>query len=248
MLTSAIVSQCLPAILSQAIYNLKENDIIIEQIAADTAYSSGESLQFLEQRNIDAYIPNFGQYRHHREGFIYNKEQDQYRCQRGHKAILPFKNTSTDSKGYTKKIYRSSETVCKHCPLRMECCGKTTKFKKIDDSIYKPLYDKMHEKLHRNMAYTKRISRIRSSTVEPVLGTLINFVNMKRVNTRGLHNANKHVLMSALTYNLKKYIKFVTKKRTSKVQAIDNKALNQLKSTLHNLIQSIISPLHFTYS
>ncbi|MBK6858890.1 MAG: IS1182 family transposase [Saprospiraceae bacterium] len=205
-------SQCLPAILSQAIYNLKEHDIIIEQIAADTAYSSGESLQFLENKNIDAYIPNFGQYRNHREGFIYNKEQDRYECQRGHKAILPFKNTSTDSKGYTKKIYRSSETVCKDCPLRSGCCGKSTKYKKLDDSIYKPLYDKMHEKLHRNMAYTKRIGRMRSSTVEPVLGTLINFLNMKRVYTRGIQNANKHVLMSALTYNLKKYIKFVTKR------------------------------------
>lgn len=241
-------SQCLPAILSQAIYNLKENDITIEQIAADTAYSSGESLQFLENKNIDAYIPNFGQYRNHREGFIYNKEQDRYECQRGHKAILPFKNTSTDSKGYTKKIYRSSETICKDCPLRSGCCGKSTKFKKLDDSIYKPLYDKMHEKLHRNMAYTRRISRMRSSTVEPVLGTLINFVNMKRVNTRGIQNANKHVLMSALTYNLKKYIKFITKKRASKVQAIDNKALNQLECAFRNLINSIISPPNFTHS
>ena len=241
-------SQCLPAILSQAIYNLKENDITIEQIAADTAYSSGESLQFLENKNIDAYIPNFGQYKPERPGFIFNKEQDQYECQRGNKAILTFRNTSTDSKGYTKKIYRSSETVCKDCPLRSQCCGKSTKYKKLDDSIYKPYYDKMHEKLYRDITYAKRISRIRSRTVEPVLGTLINFVNMKRVNTRGIRNANKHVLMSALTYNLKKYFKFITKKRTSKVQAIDNTALNQLKSALHNFISSIISPLQFTNS
>ncbi|MEM0577542.1 transposase [Flavobacterium sp. N6] len=35
---------------------------------------------------------------------------------------------------------------------------------------------------------------------------------MKRVNTRGIKQANKHVLMAALTYNLKKYLKFITKK------------------------------------
>ncbi|WAC39834.1 hypothetical protein [Pedobacter sp. SL55] len=35
---------------------------------------------------------------------------------------------------------------------------------------------------------------------------------MKRVNTRGIANANKHVLMAALTYNLKKYLKFISKK------------------------------------
>ena len=34
---------------------------------------------------------------------------------------------------------------------------------------------------------------------------------MKRVNTRGIKNVNKHVLMAALTYNLKKYLKFISK-------------------------------------
>lgn len=34
---------------------------------------------------------------------------------------------------------------------------------------------------------------------------------MRRVNTRGMTNANKHVLMAALTCNLKKYLKFITK-------------------------------------
>ena len=86
------------------------------------------------------------------------------------------------------------------------CCGKTTKFKKIDDSIHKPLYEKMHEKMQ--SPYAKRMSRIRSKTVEPVLGTLKNFLNMQRVNTRGIKQANKHVLMAALCYNLKKLMKF----------------------------------------
>jgi hypothetical protein len=60
------------------------------------------------------------------------------------------------------------------------------------------------------------MSRWRKSTVEPVLGTLINFLNMRRVNTRGIKLANKHVLMAALCYNLKKYLKFITKKAVPK--------------------------------
>ena len=64
----------------------------------------------------------------------------------------------------------------------------------------------MHQKM--NTQYGKGILKKRQSTVEPVLGTLINFLNMKRVNTRGINLANKHVLMAALTYNLKKYMKF----------------------------------------
>lgn len=129
----------------------------------------------------------------------------------GNQAILPYKGTKTDSKGYSKKIYRSSESDCKDCPLRAECCGRVTKFKKIDDTIQKPLYDEMHEKLKRDPNDSRFLTKRRSSRVEPVLGTLINYQNMRRVNTRGMTNANKHVLMAALTYNLKKYLKFITK-------------------------------------
>lgn len=70
----------------------------------------------------------------------------------------------------------------------------------------------MHQKLTQNELYAKKMSRVRSKTVEPVIGTLVNFTNMKRVNTRGIKNANKHVLMASLTYNLKKYLRFVVKK------------------------------------
>ncbi|MEI6124796.1 MAG: transposase [Bacteroidota bacterium] len=59
---------------------------------------------------------------------------------------------------------------------------------------------------------------MRSRIVEPVLGTLINFLNMKRVNTRGLKQANKHVVMAATAYNLKKYLKFATRKSVANVQ------------------------------
>nr|WP_233459605.1 transposase [Empedobacter stercoris] len=79
------------------------------------------------------------------------------------------------------------------------------------ESIHKPLYDKMHEKLTQNKAYHRRLVKRRSATVEPVLGTLINFFNLKRINSRGISQANKHVLMSSLSYNLKKYLRFIFK-------------------------------------
>ena len=42
----------------------------------------------------------------------------------------------------------------------------------------------------------------------------------KRVNTRGIKQATKHVLMAALTYNLKKYLKFIARKPKSKAQEV----------------------------
>ena len=70
----------------------------------------------------------------------------------------------------------------------------------------------MHQKLTQNAKYAKRMVKVRSKTVAPVLGTLINFLNMKKINSRGIKQANKHILMASMTYNLKKYMKFVVKK------------------------------------
>lgn len=217
-------SAIMPEIVGQMLENLGQHHIQTEEVLADAGYSSGESLEYCKDKNVNAYIPNFGQYKPHREGFEFVKgeteEEDYYRCVKkgGNRAALVFKRILTDSKGYQKKSYRSSEKDCKDCPLRTQCCGKVTKFKKIEDSVHKPLYDQMHEKLNKDKNYTRFLTKRRSSTVEPVLGTLLNFHGMKRVNTRGMKNANKHVLMAALAYNLKKYLKFISRKPRSNAQ------------------------------
>jgi transposase len=230
-------SENLAEILTQTIENLAQNHIQIDQVTADAGYSSGKALKFCEENNIDAYIPNFGQYKPEREGFMYNPQQDQYECQKagGNGAFLTYKGIKIDSKGYEKKQYRSSESDCKNCPLREQCCGKVTKYKKLEESIHKPYYDRMHEKLNTNRPYANKIKKIRSATVEPVLGTLINFLNMRKINSRGMSQANKHVLMSALSYNLKKYLKFERKLNHSQAKVME-KSQKLLKYTFADLL------------
>jgi hypothetical protein len=109
----------------------------------------------------------------------------------------------------------------------VQCCGATTKFKKLDDSIDKPYYDRMHQKLSSNPGYAKKMSKIRSRTVEPVLGTLINFLNMRRLNSRGMASANKHVLLSAMCYNLKKLMKFDRNKVKIVAKSLQNPSLQE---------------------
>jgi len=230
-------SECLEHLLKQAQQNLAINGMQLEQILADTSYSSGEALGYCLENNIDAYIPNFGLYKYEREGFNYNKDLDQYECIKagGNKAVLAFKGEKIDSKGYTKKTYRSSESICKNCPLRQQCRGTATKFKKIDDSIHKPLYDQMQKKMQ--SPYAKKIYKKRGSTVEPVLGTMLNFLNLKRVNARGIKQANKHVMLSAMCYNLKKYLKFISKKANAKIRALREMSINT-KNNENTLILS----------
>ena len=148
---------------------------------------------------------------------------------------------SITTKGHELKSYRSSETDCKTCPLREQCIGSKTAFKKIDHTIHKPLYDKMHRKLSEHKSYYRWLVKRRSSAVEPVLGTLINFHNMRRINSRGMDQARKHVLMAALTYNLKKYLKFTTRKALALVMAMEIKSAQAFLFLLQAAIVSFFS-------
>lgn len=50
----------------------------------------------------------------------------------------------------------------------------------------------------------------RQSTVEPIFGTLTQFMGLRKINTVGVEQANKIMKMSAIAYNLKKYLKFIS--------------------------------------
>lgn len=106
-----------PFCLKHTKQNLAQEQIKVEQIVADAAYSRGERyivskiiLSHLSQILVNTKVNVKVLFR--------NKEKDQYECQRGNKAVLPLKRTGPNSSGYMMKVYRSSETVCKNCPLR----------------------------------------------------------------------------------------------------------------------------------
>jgi len=66
----------------------------------------------------------------------------------------------------------------------------------------------------------KRLMKERQSTVEPVIGTLVNYLGMKRVNTKGLTQANKCMTMAAVAYNLKKLLKHTSKNIIANLQSL----------------------------
>ena len=94
------------------------------------------------------------------------------------------------------------------------------------------------------MPYGQRIRKIRSRTVEPVLGTLINFMGIRRVNARGIKQANKIMLMAAIAYNLQKYLRFQRKAVHSKAMAM----VDSLDSTLLAIILRFANARKITWS
>lgn len=100
----------------------------------------------------------------------------------------------------------------------------------------------MHQRLQSN--YARRMKKLRSSTVEPVLGTLINFTGLRRIWTRGIQQANKFMLGAAIAYNLKKWLKFKPKtvKAVPMALPLPKEAEQSLKKALFLLMHSPQSP------
>ena len=78
----------------------------------------------------------------------------------------------------------------------------------------------------------------RQSTVEPVFGTLTQFMGLRKINTIGIRQANKVMHLSAIAYNLKKYLKFISKTVKS-----DSKVMRRLILMLKCLLRPTIEPL-----
>lgn len=122
---------------------------------------------------------------------------------------------------------------CDVCPLRIRCISANAETKKVQHSYYKPVLQAAKERAL--SVKGKRMRRKRSATAEPVWGTLINFTAMKRINTRGLSAANKCLVLAATCYNLKKWMKHISRYSNAKLQALSKEAakkgLNQVSDT-----------------
>lgn len=194
-------SQCLDDVLEKIDNNLKDYGLAVEEIIADANYSSSDALHSLISRGITGYIPNTGTYKQVRDGFKYDEENDRYICDQGN--TLKFI-------GYKKhhgvsKTYMSKRSDCKKCVIREKCIGRAS-YKMLTNSLNRPLFDDMHKRIHED--YGRQMMTIRKSTVEPVIGTLVEYLGMQKVRTIGIKLANKCMIMAGIAYNLKKLIKY----------------------------------------
>ena len=82
--------------------------------------------------------------------------------------------------------------------------------------------------------------RLRSATVEPVWGTLLNFRRLRKVYTIGRDLAHKQVLMAAAAHNLKKFICFkpvksVINAAKNVVMEVNLAILNEILAIMENI-------------
>lgn len=228
--------QCLPEVLKNTADNLAESYLMIKEVLADAGYSSEAALLALAEQHIEGYIPNAPGYKQNRDGFIYDAENDRYSCPNG--KYLTFRLLRKKGNN-THKVYKTMLKDCRACPFKATCANSVG-YKALEDSVSKHLYDQMHYRMQTNNGTKMR--RLRSSTVEPVLGTLVNFTAMSQVNTKGISLANKCMIMAAVAYNLKKLINGIlvrVRRRVKKVTGIKNQckeSLLSIKTTIRKVI------------
>lgn len=199
-------NQYLQDLVANTKKNLRNSGLEIENLLADAGYSSGENYAWLEEQNIKSYIPPHGTYKGGPDGFDFIEDGNYWLCPENKKVL--FKKQVIE-KGTLKNHYRTSVDDCRNCPLKESCLSKSQYSRKISITAYRSEYERNNERLATNKSHKAK----RMSTVEPVFGTLINFLGMRKVNTIGLDQANKCMLMAATAFNLKKLLKYSKKPR-----------------------------------
>jgi transposase len=201
-------SQCLQRVVKPTKERLLGLGLIMQEVACDGSYCSGENYAFMEKEGLLAYIPVSLTYKGGPEGFTYDKQEDCWICPRGRKAT--FRKVKFSAQDSLQRQYFTTRKDCKGCPLKESCIGKQ-KEKKIDITYYREEYERAKELM--SSRHAEWIKKKRQSTVEPVFGTLINYLGLSKINTRGLESAHKKMVMAACAYNVKKYLNFCSGRR-----------------------------------
>jgi transposase len=225
-------NQYLQSLVVNTVNNLRENGLSPENILADAGYSSGENYAWLEQHNLKSYIPPHGTYKGGPEGFAFVEEGNYWICPNGKQVTFRKQRMDKDT---LKDFYRTTTKDCANCPLQSTCLGKSQKSKQIAITAYRAEYERNNERLRKNQRHKAK----RMSTVEPVFGMLINYLGMRKVNTRGQAAAQKCMFMAACAFNLKKLLKYA--KNPIKAMAKSMK-LCEKKATQLNQAFLVYSP------
>jgi len=212
---------------------LSKAGMLVSNILADANYSKGENYFELDKMGLEAFIPPHGQYKGGPDGFKYLDESDEWECPEGKN--LTFRRDYY-SEGVRKKEYRIALKECMGCKLYNECV-KSKRGKCIIIAYYKENIDKAIKRV--KSAQGRYLKGKRQSTVEPVFGSLMGNMGMKKVRTIGLANANKIFLMTAVAYNLKKYIRFNINRANEKLEAAIKLFASSLKQYLLSLTHKI---------
>jgi transposase len=179
-----------------------------ERLAADTAYGSAATLNWLvNEKKIAPHIPVIDKSRRKdgslcREDFTFDKDRNVYVCPRGKR----LHTTGRVHDGETL-LYRARTSDCGPCPLKPKCCPKAPE-RKIPRSIYEAARDTA-----RALASTDAFEQARRDRkrVEMLFAHLKRILRLGRLRLRGPRGAQDEFTLAAIAQNLRRLAKLVVR-------------------------------------
>jgi hypothetical protein len=177
-----------------------------ERLAADTAYGSGPTLNWLvSERKIAPHIPVIDKSKREdgtfsRENFTFDKDRDIYTCPAGKKLTTTRKIVNDE-----QLLYRASKLDCDVCPFKMRCCPKEPA-RKIPRSVYEDARD-----FARSLVKTEAFEQSRKDRkrVEMLFAHLKRILKLGRLRLRGPLGAQDEFTLAAIAQNLRRLAKLV---------------------------------------
>jgi len=183
-------------------------DLKPERLAADTAYGSAATLNWIvNEKKIAPHIPVIDKSKREdgslsREDFTFDKERNVYVCPQG--KLLH--TTGRIHDGETL-LYRARTSDCGPCPLKARCCPKAPE-RKIPRSIHEDARDAA-----RALAKTEAFERSRHDRkrVEMLFPHLKRILRLGRLRLRGPRGAKFEFTLAAIAQNLRRLAKLVAR-------------------------------------
>src|SRR4029077_144735 len=174
-------------------------DIKPAYLAADTAYGSAETLNWLvNAKKIEPHIPVIDKSRREdgtfsRADFVFDKERNVYVCPNN--KLLH--TTGTVHDGYALR-YRASKADCDVCAFKMRCCPSTP-MRYVPRDLHEDARD-----VARALAKTEAFEQSRRSRkrVEMLFAHLKRILRLGRLRLRGPRGAQDEFTLAAIAQNL----------------------------------------------
>jgi transposase len=197
-----------------------------DRVLADTSFAVGKNLQYIEEENIEAYMPTGTDFRDSnpanrpdptqpvapekwdklprrdkklaKSAFVYDEEKDVYYCPMGETLV-------GKSKGNGNTVYACPGKT--NCPLANECIKGKAGYRMITRDSYQHLRDKVGRRMAGEAGM--RIYKKRAPVVEGVFAIIKHAMGVRRFLLRGLEKVRTEWLWVCAAFNLKKLLRLL---------------------------------------